>query len=204
MKRIWAVFVLGVLSFSGVSFSSLVQAQNALPLWAIDTAKSKLSFEASQQGAMFEGVFQGFGGEIRFDASRPEESTALITIDMRSVDSQSPERDQSLLDKDWFSVESFPESRFEVSKFDKVDENQFIARGELTIRGVKKSIDLPLNIIFSLDEQGRDLATATGEVTLQRLDFGVGQGAWSDTDAVGNPIKVKVSVVAARVENPTP
>lgn len=173
-------------------------AQTTLPSWRIDPAHSTLQFEATQQGAAFTGAFKGFSGEILFDPARPAESTATITIDMRSADSQSPERDQSLAGADWFVVESFPESRYVVSRFDQDDENQFIARGMLELRGIKKSIDLPLSIEFSRDAEGRDIATARGEVTLQRLDFGVGQGAWKDTQAVGNPVKVIVSVVAVK------
>ncbi len=181
-------------------WSSAASAQTALPVWVIDQAKSTLSFEATQQGAPISGVFKGFTGDIRFDAGRPDESTATIMIDMKSVDSQSGDRDKSLLGADWFNIESFPESRYAVSKFEKLNENQFVARGELDLRGVKKTLDLPLNMTFSLDEGGRDMAKAEGEVSFDRLDFGVGQGAWKDTQAVGNPVKVKVSVVAVRTD----
>jgi polyisoprenoid-binding protein YceI len=37
-----------------------------------------------------------------------------------------------------------------------------------------------------------------GEISLNRLDFGIGQGEWKDTQAVGNPVKVRVSVTAVR------
>ena len=65
---------------------------------------------------------------------------------------------------------------------------------------MKKQVDLPLTITFSADDQGRDTALAVGEVTFNRLDFGVGQGEWKDTQAVGNPVKVKVSVSASRTD----
>ncbi len=179
-------------------WSSAASAQTVLPVWVIEPAKSTLTFEATQQGAAITGAFKGFTGDIRFDASRPEESTATIMIDIRTVDSQSGDRDKSLLGQDWFSAESFPESRYTVSKFEKLPEHQFMARGDLDLRGVTKTLDLPLNITVSLAAAGRDVAKAEGEVSLNRLDFGVGQGAWKDTQAVGNPVKVKVSVVAVR------
>lgn len=184
-----------------ILWSSSVQAQTALPVWVIEPGKSTLTFEATQQGALITGAFKGFSGDIRFDAGRPEESTATIMIDMRTVDSQSGDRDKSLATADWFHTESFPESRYIVSKFDKLNENQYIARGELDLRGVKKALDLPLTITFSLDESGRDVAKAEGEVSFNRLDFGVGQGEWKDTQAVGNPVKVKVSVTAVRSDS---
>lgn len=176
----------------------MAQATGSLPAWVIDMQKSSLSFEAMQQGAAITGHFNGFSGEIRFDEGRLEESKATIRVDLKSVDSQSPERDQSLLGADWFSAESFPESIYTVSKFEFIKEDQYLAHGELELRGVKKEIDLPLTITFSTDEAGRDVALAVGEVSLSRLDFGVGQGEWKDTQAVGNPVKVKVSVTAVR------
>lgn len=179
-------------------WSSAALAQTALPVWEITPAQSTLQFEATQQGAVITGAFKVFSGDIHFDAHRPGDSTAIITIDMRTVDSQSGDRDKSLVGADWFDSESFPESKFIVAKFDKISENQYVAHGELDLRGVKKFLDLPLTITFSQDEAGRDVAKATGDVSLNRLDFGVGQGAWKDTQAVGNPVKVKVSVVAVR------
>ncbi len=177
---------------------AMAQATGPLPAWVIDMQKSTLSFEATQQGAAITGRFNGFSGEIRFDEGRLEESKATIRVDLKSVDSQSPERDQSLLGGDWLSVESFPESIYTVSKFELIKEDQYLAHGELELRGVKKEIDLPLTITFSTDESGRDVALAVGEVSLNRLDFGIGQGAWKDTQSVGNPVKVKVSVTAVR------
>ncbi len=184
-------------------FSFLVLAGGAahaqeIPAWVIDTEKSSVVFTATQQGAPIEGRFGKFTGDIRFDANRPGESTATIKIQLASVDSQSPDRDGSLIGADWFATESFPESIYTVSKFEKNNEKQYLARGELSLRDVKKPLDLPLTITFSTDSVGNQVALAEGEVTLNRLDFGVGQGEWKDTQSVGNPVKVKVSVTAVQ------
>ncbi len=180
--------------------AAMAQATGPLPSWVIDMQKSSLTFEATQQGAPFTGHFNGFSGDIRFDLSRLEESKATIRVDLKSVDSKSPERDASLKGAEWFGIESFPESIYTVSKFEKTDENQYIAHGELDLHGVKKELDLPLSITFSTDDQGRDVALVVGEVSLNRLDFGLGSGAWKDTQAVGNPVKVKLSVIAVRAD----
>ena len=193
IRILTAAFVSAFLLVSDSAF-----AQAVLPVWIIDPAKSTLTFEATQQGAPISGAFKGFSGDIRFDASRPEESNATIRVDMKTLDSKSADRDQSLRGADWFNLESFPESIYTVSKFEKLNENQYLARGELELRGVKKTLDLPLTITFSTDDAGRDVALAVGEVTLNRQDFGVGQGEWKDTQAVGNPVKVKVSATATR------
>lgn len=186
-----------LLALAGIS--TLSQAADPVPGWAVDPAQSHLSFVATQQGAEITGFFSRFSGDIFFDPARPQESHATIKVDMASVDSRSEERDQSLRGPDWFSSESFPESIYRVAKFEKIDENQYIAKGELTIRHTKRMLDLPLAIYFSTDESGRRLAKAEGEVILNRLDFGIGQGEWQDTQAVGNPVKVRILVTAAQV-----
>jgi polyisoprenoid-binding protein YceI len=41
------------------------------------------------------------------------------------------------------------------------------------------------------NESGKAVATLKGGVTLNRLDYGVGQGDWKDTTLVGNEVRVK-------------
>jgi polyisoprenoid-binding protein YceI len=38
-------------------------------------------------------------------------------------------------------------------------------------------------------------AVAEGQFTLKRLDFKIGEGVWSDTDAVANDVVVRVRMV---------
>lgn len=179
-----------------VAFSLPGQADAPLPVWVIDPAHSTLSFVATQQGAEIKGVFSRFTGDIAFDPARPTESHATIKVDIGSLDSRSEERDQSLRGPEWFASESFPESIYRVAKFEKTKEDQYIAKGELSIRAVTQPLDVPLAIRFSTDESGRQTARAEGEVAINRLDYGVGQGAWQDTQAVGNAVKIKISVLA--------
>lgn len=181
-----------------VLLSAPALAADPIPVWVIDATKSTLIFNATQQGAAIEGQFGTFTGDIHFDAARPDESTAKITVAVKSVDSKSPDRDQSLVGADWFAVDKFPESVYTVSKFEKLNEKQYVARGELSLRDVKKPLDLPLTITFSKDASGNDVALAEGEVTLNWLDYGVGQGEWKDTNSVGDAVKLKVSVTATK------
>ncbi|MFN3826078.1 MAG: YceI family protein [Micavibrio sp.] len=191
---------LAVIGVCGLS-AGVAQAAD-LPFWVIDPAQSQLSFEATQQGAAIKGQFAHFTGEISFDPAQPESSHAVIKIDMKSADTKSKDRDSSLKGADFFSAESFPESIYTVSKFEKSDENQYVAIGELEMRGVKHPLNLPLTITFSTDEQGQELASAMGEASLMRLDFGVGQGEWKDTQAIGNEVKISVSIKASKAPSP--
>lgn len=98
--------------------------------------------------------------------------------------------------EDWFYTESFPESRFYAETFRKTAENQYVAEGELTIRGVTRPVSLPFTL--QIRDEGSKGKTAHMEAALviNRLDYGVGQGEWQKTDMVENAVSVSVSLTA--------
>jgi len=65
---------------------------------------------------------------------------------------------------------------------------KFEARGRLTIRDVTRDVLLPFTFTPAADGQH---ATLAGGTTIRRLDFGVGQGEWTDTTWVGNEVKIR-------------
>ncbi len=164
--------------------------------WKIDHERSRLVFEATQMGAVFTGTFPSFDGDIFFDPENLENSHVRIVVNLAAVDTQSTDRDQYILMENWLYTESFPESVFETIKFEKKEENQYLAHANLTIRGVTLPVRLPFSLFISTDEAGNKLAKMEGNLTLNRLAYGVGQGEWEDTKMVGNPVIVSVSLTA--------
>jgi polyisoprenoid-binding protein YceI len=61
--------------------------------------------------------------------------------------------------------------------------------GKLTLRGVTRELRVPLTI----RKVGAGLEIS-GEVTVRRLDYGVGQGEWKSTEWVGNDVKLQYKV----------
>jgi cytochrome b561 len=163
------------------------------PLWAIDTAASKIGFEFTQYGQAVSGSFGAFEGTIRFDAANLPESLADIRIESASLTTGESGRDEQAKGADWFDAAQFPEIRFVSRTFTHETDNRYSAAGSLTIRGVTKDITLP----FTLDIKDNK-ALMTAELTLNRLDYGVGQGEWASVDTIGNDVKIAISVSAAR------
>lgn len=162
--------------------------------WAIVKGQSRLTFNAVLYGAEFEGVFNDFSGEIVFDPENLSGSIADIRIGMKDVATGDADRDSNIKGVDWFDSENHPESRFQTLQFENAGEGRYIAIGNLTIRG----ITLPVSIPFTLDIQG-PVAKMSGELTLNRLDFGIGQGEqWQDEKTVGHAVKVKIDLTATR------
>ena len=67
---------------------------------------------------------------------------------------------------------------------------------ELTLRGTTRNITIPLTW-RTATVPGHVVGYLSGQTTLRRLDFGVGQGQWQSTEWVGNAVTVRYSLVLA-------
>ncbi len=161
----------------------------ATPSWAMDWSvnndNSKLGFFATQAGAEFEGGFKSFNSQIKFDPAALADSKVKITIAIKSVDTQSADRDANITNPDWFNTAEHPEAFFETKLIEKKGEGEYIAVSDLTMRGVTKEVSLP----FSLNIDG-NTAHAKGEVTVSRTEFGIGQGQWAASTVVGDDVRI--------------
>lgn len=173
------------------------QAQEKSPHhWQILPENSRIEFKGTQMGASFEGRFGQFDGDIVFDPERPEDGHAEIRIDMTSARTGGTDRDRHLPGSDWFAARAFPQSTYRVGRFEEKEPGRYIAHGDLTIRDITLPVELPFTLTFTEDEDGHRLAAAEGAASIQRLDFGVGGGEWTDTSMVGNTVEVRIFVTA--------
>ena len=92
---------------------------------------------------------------------------------------------------DWFDAATHPKAVFTATRFEKKAEGAFVAHGTLQLRGVTKPVDLP----FKLKIVG-DKAQMSGEASLDRIVFGVGQGEFTSTEQVPAKVAVRVQVNA--------
>lgn len=168
--------------------------------WIIDPDGSTLTFKATQYSQEFEGTFAQFNGDIFFDADDLAHSVVRITIHTPSIKTGSDDRDEQALSEEWFNTQKYPVATFEAQDFVAQGDNKFVANGDLTIRGHAQSIALPFSLDFEAIQDGKRRADMKGSVTLNRLDFGVGQGQWKSTDAIGGKVDVIVDVTAYEKE----
>jgi polyisoprenoid-binding protein YceI len=154
--------------------------------WTLQPKESKLTFVGTQADAEFEGTFERFTADIRFDPQDLAGSRFDVQIDMASVDSRDSERDDAIKSDDLFAVKQFPSAHYVAERFTAKGGNKFTAAGKLTLRNVTREV--PIEFTF---EKKDGSAWLKGSAQLQRLDFGVGQGDWKDTKDVGNEVKVR-------------
>ena len=194
MRRLAGLLLLLV---AGLLAIESVRAEPAL--WTIEE-DSYVGFVVRQSGAPVEAWFESFAGEIHFDPEQLAESTLWIEIETASVNSESSDRDNTIRSSDLFDVETWPSARFEVDEFVHSGGDDYEANGRLTLRDVTLDLVLPFSLTIEPhpEDAAAERAHAVGEVTLLRLDYGVGQGQWQDTSMVPNEVLVKIEILARR------
>lgn len=162
-------------------------AAPAATVWVTDAASSKLTFVATQAGGEFEGRFARFTPAIVFDPADLAHSRFNVDIATAAAETGEHDRDNILKGKDFFAVERWPQARFETRVFRVTGPASYEATGKLTLRDVTREVRLPFTFKRGADGKSAVLA---GTTTVRRLDFGVGQGEWIDTQWVGNDVRI--------------
>lgn len=157
--------------------------------WTVQPKESQIVFIGTQAGAEFEGKFEKFTADIKFDPADLAGSRFDVKMEMASVNSRDGERDETLRSPDLFGVKQFPISRYVADKFTDKGKGQYAATGKLTIRNVTKEV--PIQFTFAETGAG---ASLKGTTAIKRNDFGVGQGEWKDTSTVADAVKVKFTL----------
>jgi len=163
-------------------------ALGAATLWLVEPATSVLEFTAEQAGARFVGRFTRFTPRIEFDPAAPVSGRFVVAVDLASVDTGDPERDEALRGAEFFDVARWPNARYETTRIVARGDGEYEAQGRLTIRD--RTRDVPLRFSFTRSAAGA--AVLEGRATLRRLEFGIGaEGDWRDTRWVGDEVEVR-------------
>lgn len=166
--------------------------------WTINAAESRIGFTVAVQGQDFEGQFNRFSGDIRFDPERLERSRVDMRVDIASVQSGSAERDQYIRAPAWLDAARFPQARFAAAKFEKTGPDQYLVHGDLTLGAVTGPLAVPFSLSISPAPEGGQRAEMRGRFEISRLEYGIGKNEWANPDLVAHTVMVNVFLVATR------
>ncbi len=183
MKREAALANLAVL----LAASLAAAPAGAATAWKTVAASSGIDFTGTLSGGEFAGRFRRFDADIAFDPADLGGSHFRVTIDVASADTADPDRDKALAGSDFFAADRWPVATYAASRFVPTGPDRYEARGQLTLRGTTR--DVPVSFTFEPAADGRS-AGLSGSATVRRLDFGVGQGQWQDTQWIGNDVRI--------------
>ena len=163
--------------------------------WKVDPSHSSVSFSVSHLViSEVDGTFKTFNGGLTTDSNDFSNANFSFEIDVNSINTQNKKRDQHLKSQDFFYTKKHPKMTFKSTSFQKTKGNKYILKGNITMRGVTKSITL--NVKYggtAKDGYGNTKAGFIITGSLNRIDFGV---AWnSKTKNGGLTVGEKINLV---------
>ncbi len=175
--------------------------------WNVDANHTEINFSVRHFFTPVTGSFSDFEVDLDFDPEYPERGSVTVNIAVASVDTGNEKRDNHLRSADWFDVEKYAYMTFESSSVERVADNQFLAKGTLAIKDVKRQVELPITLlgVKEIPEGMREMLGGVARVAsfqataeLDRRDFGVGVGSWAETAIVGAGVEISIALEANR------
>ena len=154
--------------------------------YTLDAAHSRFGFVARHaMVTKVRGAFNEFDGSAVVDGDDPTRSSVAVTLKVASIDTRNEMRDGHLRTNDFFDAETYPEITFVSTSVSYDGGNEFVVTGDLTIKGVTKSISIPLEYQgAATDPFGNQRIGFEGSATLNRSEFGVTYNAALETGGV--------------------
>jgi polyisoprenoid-binding protein YceI len=150
-------------------------ATTALSTWKIDPSHSAAEFKVRHMMISYvKGKFSGLAGLLKLDENDYTHSTVEVSIPAASVSTVDDKLDAHLKEADFFDVEKFPTLTFKSTSIRYLGDHDYEVTGDLTIRGVTKSVILSVNDLSqpSKDPWGNQRIGLSGSAKINRKDFG--------------------------------
>lgn len=200
-------FMLTLTAFASIAVLSAftpAKAPVTAPTWDIDAVHSSVSFTATHFFSDVLGTFDKFDGTVNFSPDDLDGSSVEFTVDVTSVNTKNEKRDKHLQSEDFFNAEKWDTMTFKSSSFKKGKKGMYTVTGDLTIRDVTKTIEVPVKFLGTMAHpmrEGTYVAGFTCEFTIDRNDYGVGTGDWAATTVIGDEVDVTVNLEVHRKES---
>jgi len=169
--------------------------------WTVDPSHSNVEFSVKHLGiATVKGAFRSFAGTLVIGEDLAS-ATASGTVQVASVDTNEPQRDDHLRSADFFDAENHPELTFVATAIRPVDEDTFAIDAELTLHGVTNPITLTAEVQgFEQDPWGNDRVGLEITGQLNRGDYGMtfNQALGSGNVLVSDKVKLSLDISAVR------
>lgn len=162
--------------------------------WVIDPMHSEILFRIKHLViSTVTGSFRKFEGQAVTEGEGFENAKVTLSIDVKSIDTNQPQRDGHLQNGDFFSADEFPQILFTSTSFTKTSGNDYTMTGDLTLKGVTKPVKL--NVEYGgAENNGHGVIKHGFEVTgtINRKEFGMTWNKLTDTGGLGLGEDVKL------------
>ncbi|TMB97662.1 MAG: polyisoprenoid-binding protein [Chloroflexi bacterium] len=144
------------------------------------------------------GRFKDYTGFIEMDPDAKTLKAIEAVIQTASIDTNHVKRDTHLRSPDFFHVEKYPTMTYKMKSYEKLGDNQYRAKGDLTLLGVTKEVVLTgtINGLVPKDPMGNTRAGFTAHGKINRQDFGMKWSKTLDTGGlvVGDDVDINLEI----------
>lgn len=157
--------------------------------WTVE--EGTLSITVAQLGSPVTGTFADWQAAIDFDeAARADGTHGTVEVSVATGSLTLGSVTVQATGAEFLAAVDFPTARY--AALIRAEGEGYVADGTLELRGV----EIPLTLPFTLAIEG-DMATMTGQTTLDRRDFGMGE-TYPDESSVGFAVTLDVALTAVR------
>jgi polyisoprenoid-binding protein YceI len=192
------------LSRFAVGLAAVLPSLALASTWNIDPAHSNSSFVVKHMVITnVRGEFGKTTGVVTVDDKDVTKSSVEVTIDATTVNTRVAARDDDLRSPNFFEVAKYPTITFKSTKVEQSGQGKLKVTGDLTIKGVTKSVVLDVTgptdpIAGPRGEQRRGVSAST---RLNRKEFGL---TWSKAveagPIVGDMVDVQLDVEVVKAD----
>ena len=163
--------------------------------WVIDPTHSEIGFKIKHlMITNVSGKFDGFEAKIQTEGEDFTTAKIEARIKTASINTNNLQRDEHLRNSDFFEAENYPEILFTSTKVEKIDKNNFILHGNLTLKGVTKPVKLDVEYSgVTKDPWGGQRAGFIVTGKINRTDFGLSFNAALETGGLVLAEEVKIN-----------
>ena len=116
--------------------------------YQIDPAHSAAQFKLRHMMiANVKGEFDRLSGTVDFDPANPSAASVDVNIEVASISTRDPRRDQDMQSPRFFDAATYPSITFKSRQVTPLGNGAFEVTGDLTLRGVTKEISLKVNSV---------------------------------------------------------
>ena len=169
--------------------------------WKIDPAHTGIYFEIDHIYSATRGYFEDVEGKVVFDPNNLGASIFDFKVKVKSINTGNSKRDGHLESKDFFNVRKYPHMTFKSTAIKQVEGNQYVVDGMMTIKDVNKDVSIPFTF-FGIKpnpfDKGGEVAGFEAKMTIDRLEYNVGNGKYYEMGTIGKDVEVLISFEALR------
>lgn len=179
----------------------MTTAETTVTKWAVDTMHSEVQFKVKHLViSTVTGSFKNFNGSVTTSGEDFEDAQISFTMDVTSIDTNQPQRDEHLRSAEFFDAATHPEINFRSTSFKKVNDSNYKLLGNLTMKGISKQVELDAEFGGKAkDHYGNTKYGFEVSGKINRKEFGLLNSPLTETGGLvlGEEIKLNANIELA-------